>query len=125
MSPDKKGLVYPPDRPWVEFVIIMILCIMCFSSMVSLLISARESKIARVAAITRLDFIYKDLISKDNELRKLKIQAIDEERAFHYNLSRSMKTQSQLLKQNAIKLNVPISEIDKILNSDPIYSGNP
>lgn len=113
--------LYPYYRPWVESILIIFLSLISIFSVVNLLLSSYNAKHDRVVAVSRLEFIYHDLMKSEDEIRRLKIVSLNEERQFHNALKQSMKVRSELLKQIAIHTGTPPDEIDELLKRDPNY----
>lgn len=96
MPLNKKTWFSPPNRPWLEFIVIVALLLACAFSMVTLLLNERENKRERLALLTQ-------------------------QQALHRQIVQSIKVRDVLLKQALIKLGVPEPHLDEVLKKDPIY----
>lgn len=118
---EKDRCFYPRYRPWLESLLIAFLSLISIFSVISLLLSSYNAKHDRVIAVSRLEFIYRDLMKSEDEIRRLKIVSLNEERQFHNSLKESMRVRSELLKQIAIHTGTPANEVNELLKRDPNY----
>lgn len=117
LKPDRQN--YPQKRPWVEFILVLILASVSLLSMMGLAVESTEARRARIVAVSRLEVIYNEIMKKHAELKDMNCQMIKAQLASYQQLSENSKNQTILLKRIANQIHVPTSEVHENLKQKP------